>query len=180
MMIRPDQRAASPWSADMSPQEPEGEELTGGKLTRVTRVGETVRRAAGPGTPAVHALLRHLADVGFPGAPRVLDLDADRGIEVLSYIPGMVGIAPPLDPAVQTDAALVAAARLIRRLHDAVATFSPPPDARWQFMEDAPRVGPVICHNDIAAYNLVYSGGEPVALIDSDFAAPADPAWDLA
>ena len=62
--------------------------LTGGNVTAgVVRVGETVRRPAGPWTPAVHALLRHLEGVGFAGAPRALGFD-DRGREVLSYVEG--------------------------------------------------------------------------------------------
>ena len=51
------------------------------------RVGDTVRRATGPWTPAVHALLRHLESVGFDAAPRVLGVD-ERGREVLTYLEG--------------------------------------------------------------------------------------------
>ena len=60
----------------------EGEErLPGGHLGGAVRVGGTVRRPAGPWTPAVHALLAHLAP-RLPGVPRVLGLD-DRGRPVL-------------------------------------------------------------------------------------------------
>ena len=38
--------------------------LDGGNAGGAVRVGDTVRRAAGPWTPAVHALLAHLADHG--------------------------------------------------------------------------------------------------------------------
>ena len=65
------------------------EELGGGGLTPVVRVGETVRRTTGPWTPAVHALLEHLADVGFDGAPRVEGFD-DEGREVLEYVAGEI------------------------------------------------------------------------------------------
>jgi hypothetical protein len=41
------------------------ERLPGGKTGGAVRVGDTVRRQAGPWTPAVHALLTHLHDVGF-------------------------------------------------------------------------------------------------------------------
>ena len=50
------------------------------------RVGDTVRRRAGPWTPAVHALLRYLEAAGFE-APRVRGID-ERGREILGYIPG--------------------------------------------------------------------------------------------
>src|SRR5260221_6573384 len=57
--------------------------LAGGNMSSgVVRVGDTVRRPAGPWTPAVHALLAHLHAVGFDGAPRPLGVD-ERGREVL-------------------------------------------------------------------------------------------------
>ena len=67
-----------------SPEEP-----LPGTFTTLAKVGNTVRRSIGPWTPAVHALLRHLERVGFNGAPRVLDIDA-QGREVLTYMPGNV------------------------------------------------------------------------------------------
>ena len=44
-----------------------GERLDGGNIGGAVRVGDTVRRAAGPWTPAVHALLTHLATRRFTG-----------------------------------------------------------------------------------------------------------------
>ena len=64
-------------------------EQVGGGLTPVVRVGETIRRAAGPWTPAVHALLDHLAAVGFDGAPRVHGYD-DDGREVIEFVEGEI------------------------------------------------------------------------------------------
>src|SRR5438067_746137 len=45
--------------------------LPGGGRSVVHRRGDVVIRDAGPWTPAVHALLRHLEDVGFAVAPRL-------------------------------------------------------------------------------------------------------------
>ncbi|WP_131764830.1 hypothetical protein [Candidatus Protofrankia californiensis] len=36
---------------------------------------------------AIHTLLRHLATVGFDGAPRVLGID-EHGREILTYLDG--------------------------------------------------------------------------------------------
>ena len=63
------------------------ERLEGGNIGGAVRAGNTVRRAAGPWTPAVHALLAHLADKGFTGAPRPLGFDA-QGREVLTFLEG--------------------------------------------------------------------------------------------
>jgi hypothetical protein len=103
--------------------------LTGGNMSSgVVRVGDTVRRPAGPWTPAVHALLTHLHDVGFDGAPRPLGID-EQGREVLTFIPGTVAW-PNHFHLLDGDAQLRRAARLIREFHDAVAGFSTPSSER--------------------------------------------------
>lgn len=151
--------------------------LGGGNMSRgVVRVGETVRRPAGPWTPAVHALLAHLHATGFRGAPLPLGID-EHGREVLTFIPG--------DPAwpgrfhlLNDDGRLRRAARLIREFHDAVAGFRPPPDARWQVLVPADG-DEIIAHHDLAPWNLIM-GGRKWAFIDWDTAAPGTRLWDLA
>ena len=55
----------------------------------VYRHGQVVVREAGPWTATVHSLLRHLEDVGFAGAPRVVGSGFDtEGRETLRYIDG--------------------------------------------------------------------------------------------
>jgi hypothetical protein len=154
------------------------EGLSGGNLNPVVRVGETVRRATGAWTPAVHQLLKHLEDHGFRAAPRVLGVDG-QGREMLTFIEGVTDSSG--DPAwVWSERALVEAARLVRRYHDISRSFQPPADAHWQVVVGAPTEGAVICHNDLAPYNTVYRGGIPVGLLDWDFAAPGPPLWDIA
>lgn len=152
--------------------------LLGGTANRgrVHRVGDTVRRPLRPTTPAVHALLHHLADVGFDGAPRVLGFD-DAGREVLTYIPGRAVTAPP-EPWGLTDAALRSVARLLRRFHDACRGFDPQRHT-WSARAPAPFDGPGMTHNDTNLDNVVFRDGEAVALIDFDLAAPGDPVWDV-
>ena len=53
------------------------------------RRGDVVIRDAGPWTPAVHALRRHLDDAGFPSAPRVVGSGfEENGRETLTFIDG--------------------------------------------------------------------------------------------
>jgi len=147
-----------------------------GNLAGTVRVGATVRRAAGPWTPAVHALLRHLAERGFGAAPRPLGLDAE-GRETLGFLPGVT--APATLEGFLGDDVLTGVARLLRTYHDAVVDFEPPPDAAWRFVVGSPREGEVICHNDVSPFNVVFVDGEPRGLIDWDFAAPGPRTWDL-
>jgi hypothetical protein len=138
--------------------------LTGGRLTAgVVRVGDTVRRPAGAHSPFVHRLLEHLEAVGFAGAPRVLGIDQqDR--EILTFVPGWV--PPNLDHF--GDDALAAAARLLRRFHDATAGTALA--GRCE----------VVCHNDPSPCNSVFRDESPVALIDFDHAAPGSRLRDFA
>jgi hypothetical protein len=154
--------------------------LLGGIANRglVFRVGETVRRPLRPTSPATHALLRHLAEVGFDGAPRSLGVDR-QGREVLSYIPGDA-IVPPYPAWALTDAAIGSVARLLRRYHEAVSTFDPRPHT-WPESPPPPPFGTgLVCHNDPNLDNVVFRDGEAVALIDFDLARPGSRLWDVA
>ncbi|GIF75758.1 phosphotransferase enzyme family protein [Asanoa siamensis] len=153
------------------------EHLTGGNVTAgVVRVGATVRRPVGPQTDAVDALLAHLHAVGFTGAPRPLGRD-ERGRQVLEYVPGE--LTEDLDPRHLPDIA-----RMLRDLHAAAASFTPPPGAVWHTeippvgVPGSP-VGEVICHHDAAPWNLVRADRGWV-LIDWDNAGPGSRAWELA
>ncbi len=151
--------------------------LTGGNInTGVVRVGNTVRRAMTAASPAVHQLLLHLAQKGFAGGPQYLGID-EQGREILSYIEGETGI---LDSNWQHDEALVAAARLLRRYHDATVDFTARDDLPWAYRYPDPTRHEVICHNDFAPYNFVYRNGIPCAAIDFDLAGPGPRLRDVA
>jgi hypothetical protein len=153
--------------------------LVGGIANRgqVVRVGDTVRRPQRATSPAIHALLRHLADVGFAGAPRFLDVD-DQGREVLSYVPG-TAVMPPYPAWSLTDAALISVAHLLRDYHLAVSTF----DSRlyvWPPSPPEPFAGELVSHNDVNLDNVVFRDERAVALIDFDLASPGCRVWDVA
>lgn len=145
----------------------------------VVRVGGTVRRPLRPHSPTVAAFLRHLEAVGFPGAPRHLGVDA-AGREVLTFVEGDVG-APPFPAWTADDGLLAGVARLQRALHAASASFAVPDDAVWD-RANLPAAPPsaVVCHNDLCVENVVVRDGQVVAFLDFDFAAPADPLFDVA
>lgn len=155
----------------------EEQPLTGGNVSAgVVRVGDTVRRPAGPWTPSVHALLTHLHEAGFRSAPRPLGID-ERGREVLAFVPGEV-VWPDRFALVEPTAGLVRVARMIRDFHDAVQDFRPPRDACWQVLVPA-EGDDIIAHQDLAPWNLV-AGESGWAFIDWDTAAPGSRLWDVA
>lgn len=154
--------------------------LPGGDVTEgIVRVGDTVRRPLGPHSPLVHAVLKHLEQQGFDGAPRFLGID-ERGREILTYIDGEVANRPH-PPWLADEGRLVSLARLVRRLDDATVGFAPSsslleavaaPDISGMPVE--PDAEPeFIGHMDITPENVVVRDGEAIALIDFDLAKPA-------
>jgi hypothetical protein len=154
--------------------------LSGGNThEEVVRVDDTVRRPTGPWTPGVHALLVHLQKRGFEGAPRIHGID-EQGREVLDYIEGEV-VHPDHVDRIASDAALAEVASVIRRFHDAASSFTESRAYVWSDRGSDP-AGPneILCHNDLAPWNLVRSIDGRWVFIDWDFAAPGRRSWDLA
>ncbi|MFH8974541.1 aminoglycoside phosphotransferase family protein [Streptomyces sp. NPDC017890] len=153
------------------------EVMQDGAHRRVVRIGDTVRRPVQPWTPTIHALLRHLAKVGFACAPRPLGFD-DEGREVLTYIEGESG--PSGWAKVADDRGLRNFARLLRDYHEACSGFTPPPGAAWSTDAVDPGGDEVVCHGDFGPWNVVWQGDQPVGIIDWDFARPAPRLHDVA
>lgn len=151
--------------------------LEGGERTAVLRRGELVLRDAGPWAASVHAVLRHLESEGFDAAPRVIGSGFDaQGREVLSYVEGEV-----INPAPWSDAAMHRLGAMVRRLHDATRSFTPPLDALWRPWFGRQLGTPdLIGHCDAAPWNIVSRDGLPVALIDWEAAGPVDHLTELA
>jgi Ser/Thr protein kinase RdoA (MazF antagonist) len=80
---------------------------------------------------------------------------------------------PPMTPA-----ELRRLGALVRELHDASAGFVPPPDARWT-VAIPPDGADLVCHQDLAPWNLIRDGDRWV-FVDWDAAAPGTRLWDLA
>jgi thiamine kinase-like enzyme len=136
------------------------ERLTGGRLTPgVVRIGNTVRRPAGPRTAE---LLHLLEQRGFTAAPKYLGAD-DSGREILTYIDGWV----PSRFQRWSDEQAAAAGSILRGFHDATRGRRLAADH------------PVVCHHDPGPNNFVFQNDLPAVLIDFDLAAPGDPLEDL-
>jgi hypothetical protein len=137
-----------------------------------------VIRETGPWGETIHSLLRHLEEVGFDGAPRVVGSGFEPdGRETLSYVEGEV-----IDPSPWTIEGAAAVGVLVRGLHDATASYRPPGDAIWPpwYGRSLGGSARIISHCDIAPWNIVSRERVPAALIDWELAGPVDPLVDLA
>lgn len=152
--------------------------LAGGGRTEVRRVGNVVHRQTGPWAASVHSFLRHLENVGFSGAPRVVGTGFDEnGRETLTFIPGN---SP--HPGPWSEGAHHALGAMLAELHRAGADFVPPPHATWrQWFGRALGEGPrIFGHCDLGDWNIIAANGQPTAFIDWEQAGPVDRLVELA
>jgi hypothetical protein len=158
-------------------EEPPEIPLAGGSNSAAARRGAQVLRKTGPWTPAVHSLLRHLEDVGFTGAPRLVGTGfSSDGRELLGYIEGEI-----VHPGAYADDAIADLGRLMRNLHEATRSFRPPEGAVWQKWFGREIGTPnIIGHCDAAPWNILCRNGKPVALIDWEASGPVDRLTEIA
>ncbi len=150
--------------------------LMGGRST-VTRSGSVVFRQSAPWSKTTAALLRHLESEGFEHAPRMVGTGFDaQGREMLTFVEGE---SP--HPYPWRDDALPEIGAILRKLHKATETFTPPADATWRpwFGRDLGQPS-VIGHCDTGAWNIIAQECFPIALIDWEEAGPVDPLIELA
>ncbi len=146
--------------------------LAGGNASgAVVRVGDTVRK---PWTDATASV------AGFVSALRTRGIDApahrgrdEQGRQMIEFVPGTLAMEGPR----LTSGDLRRVGSMIRGIHDASATYTPPSDAIWRTAIPAP-AAEIVCHNDLAPWNLIT--GERWVFIDWDAAAPSTRLWDLA
>ncbi|MFA9446251.1 NUDIX domain-containing protein [Egicoccus sp. AB-alg6-2] len=161
------------WSDDA----PDGQPLDDGARATILDQRLVVRDAA-PWSATVQAWLAHLREFGVDDVPAPLGIDAN-GREAVSFVDGEVSTA--LWPAsLRSDEGMARLGRLLRLLWRASAGFVAPPDAVWRTGPRPRLEGEVIAHGDVGHGNLVWRPDGAPALIDWEFAHPAQPLHDLA
>ena len=144
---------------------------------RVTRVGDTVRRPAGPWTSSVQGVLRFLREQGIGIVPEPRGTDSS-GREVLEFIEGR-DQGWPFIPEILTDDGAERLGKLARRLRAALSRYPCSADARWQFAEGPPRPGQAVQHGDLGPWNLLWgSEGQIVGVLDWELTGPASLLYD--
>lgn len=151
------------------------ETLGAGHMGGAVRVGNRVRRPAGPWTATVQRFLRHLHDQGIGWAPEPLGRDA-QGRDTQAYLSDLV-LQYPLPEWVWADEVLADAASFLAQLHQASAGFDTV-GAVWRLPAHEP--AEVVCHNDFAPYNMVFTENRLTGVVDWDTSSPGPRVWDLA
>lgn len=136
-------------------KEKEEKLLQGHSNNQVVKIGETVHRKLSSNSDYVHKLLLLLEEKKYPYSPRFLGLD-DQGREVLTYLNGDIARGNIN----WTNEQLIQVVKMIKSFHDQTEGT--------QLAEEME----VVCHNDLAPWNLVIKDSQPLGFIDFDDAAP--------
>jgi hypothetical protein len=143
----------------------------------VVRIGDVVRHPKQPWSTSVHSLLGYLREAGFTEAPRPGPVGPD--FDDVGYIEGVSGDDACL--LVSTDEAVAAVAQLLRRYHDLVADWQPEVAPAWFDGQVGTGTGDqLVCHGDVAPWNLIWRDGALVGLIDWEYATIGTRHTDIA
>jgi len=143
----------------------------------VVRIGDVVRHPKQPWSASAHALLSYLRDAGFTEAPAPGPLGPDY--DDVAFIEGVSGDDACL--LVTSDEAVAAVAQMLRRYHDLIADWRPDVPPVWFDGQVGTGTGDqLVCHGDVAPWNLIWRDGQLVGLIDWEFATIGSRREDIA
>lgn len=144
-------------------------------MSRPRLIDNRVYKEASDASGTIHQLLLFLQEKGLDWIPKSYGINAENK-HVLSYIPGIV---PQESPTwLWAEDILTDAARKLRQLHDATASFQHTAHTPWLLPSLEPQE--VVCHNDFAPYNAVFEGDAIRGFIDFDVCSPGPRIWDIA
>jgi len=154
------------------------EYLDGGREESIKRTGKKVHRPAQKWTPTVHKFLKSLRENGFYSAPIPFEINTSNE-EVVSYIEGDV-YNEELPASLQTDKTLLSIAKMMKSFHTSSIPFLDKIDGTEPWMLTPRTPVEVMCHGDIAPYNVVMKGKSASGIIDFDTIHPGPRIWDIA
>ncbi len=126
----------------------------------------------------MHQFLGFLAKQDDLAVPRVIG--SDEKFEYVTYVQGETTNYPLVGDYASIEA-LVSCAHLQRKLHDCSVEYLKSHSlegASWMLPIQEPIE--VICHSDLAPYNLAFKGAKAIGIFDFDTIHPGPRIWDLA
>ncbi|MFS1513730.1 aminoglycoside phosphotransferase family protein [Chengkuizengella sp. SCS-71B] len=154
------------------------EELTGGRIGKIHKIGETVVRPSNKWTKDIHCFLQFLHEEGVNFVPKPYGIN-EKEEEIISFMPGDV-FNYPLPEKLLTDSMIVSSSKLLLEFHKYSEKYVTrlTNDEQWMLSETYPIE--VMCHGDFAPYNVTVENNEATGIIDFDTLHPGPKMWDIA
>ncbi len=139
----------------------------------VYRENDTVKRPLEPWSKNIHLFLSHLYEKGIP-VPRIIK--TDETYEYLEFIKG-----EQVHPKKWSDNGLYEIGKLVKNIHTGTKDFTTKSDMEWKpwYLRELGKPD-LISHGDIAPWNIITKDGNPIGIIDWEFAGPIDHLVELA
>lgn len=155
--------------------------FTNGNMSKVYLKDGKIYRSLKPYSKIIHRLLKHLEEKEIAFVPRFLGIDEESKMEILSFVNGESLEDYCGGSSLNEKCERISkVGSLLRIYHDATVDFKFYKDDKWFLEYKGDLAKEVICHNDVAPYNMTFIYNEPVGIIDFDTACPAPRVWDIA
>lgn len=150
-------------------------------MSEVFYDGNNIHRDLKPYSKTIHRLLKHLENKKIKFVPYFLGVDYENKQEILTFINGnTIENYPDIDDIEHKIKNIKLIANMLKEYHDATLDFNHSEEDEWFLEYNGELDKEVICHNDIAPYNITFSKNKPIGIIDFDTACPAPRIWDIA
>lgn len=143
--------------------------------------GYNIHRNLKPYSKTIHKLLKHLENKEIKFVPYFLGIDYEENQEILTFVSGnTIENYPEVNDYEYKIKNIKLVAKMLKEYHDATLDFHYTEEDKWFLKYKGDLDKEVICHNDIAPYNVIFLNNTPVGIIDFDTACPAPRIWDIA
>ncbi|NDI33218.1 phosphotransferase [Chengkuizengella sediminis] len=153
------------------------EELIGGRIGKIHKIGETVVRPSNKWTKDIHCFLQFLHEEGVDIVPKPFGIN-EKKEEILSFIPGDV-FNYPLPEKLLIDSMIVSSSKLLLKFHKYSERYVSRLTNYEQWMLPVSYPIEVMCHGDFAPYNVTIVNNEAAGIIDFDTLHPGPKMWDI-
>ncbi len=154
----------------------ENKELKGGRANSIFKKDNYVIRPRNSWTPSVHKYLDFLHNEGIDYIPKPVALDEKT--ETVTYVDGTI-YHYPLPQEALSNELLKSVALLLKDYHEVSAKYLDILDGNEKWMLQSENEKEVMCHGDIAPYNMAVKDGKAVGIIDFDTVHPGARLWDV-
>lgn len=155
------------------------ENIFNGNINTVEYKNNCIYRDVTKYSDTIHRFLKHLETKNIDFVPKFIKIENNKA--VYSFVEGnTIEDYPHITNLEDKIKIIEQIAKMLKIFHDASLDFKIEKDDQWFLEYRGNLFKEVICHNDIASYNVTFKNNLPVGLIDFDTICLAPRVYDIA